>query len=386
MPFNLIDAAKNMIPPDLIKKAAVSTGETEEGIAKAFSGAIPVILMGLLGKNTQGSSPALLTMVKDAAGSNAWSNINSLLGDAGAGGFGSTVTGWLRSLFGDSLGKITNALAGFAGVKPSSGSTVLSMAAPAALGSLGRYVQENNLTAAGLSSFLLSQQSVILGSVPGGLDLAGALEMSSITTPGGHMSPPLAGPPTAQDKKSSAWLWLITLLVALLLIWLLSGRSCNQGKESSGIPVVAVDTPVTAPPVMTAPVYKAIGRIDSVSGDFVFDQGENIVISLPNNTGELTVGKWSTEAKLVEFLTSSSAKTDKANGNWFDFTNVRFKIGGTVMTSSSSTQLKNLVMIIRAFPNARFKIGGYTDNTGDAAKNQLLSQKRAEVIAAEIIR
>jgi outer membrane protein OmpA-like peptidoglycan-associated protein len=107
---------------------------------------------------------------------------------------------------------------------------------------------------------------------------------------------------------------------------------------------------------------------------------------LPNNTGDLKVGKWSTEAKLVEFLANSAAKTDPVNGNWFDFTNVRFKTGGTMMTPSSATQLRNLVMIIRAFPHAKFKIGGYTDNTGNAAKNLALSQKRADAIAAEIIR
>lgn len=387
MSFNLIDAAKSMIPQDLITKAAGSTGESEQGISKALTAAIPAVLMGLLGKNASGGTPALLSMLKDVTGNNAWSNINSLLGSTGNGGLGSTVIVWLRSLFGDKLGKITDTLAGFADIKPSSAGTVLNMAVPATLGSLGKYVEDNNLTAAGVSSFLQSQRSMILGSVPRGMDLAGTLDLPAITEPRGDIiPPPNTALPSVHDKKSNTWLWLIALLVIMLLIWLLSGRSCNRQKQVSGIPVVPIDTPVATPPAVTTPVYKPQGRIDSTSGDFVYDEGENIAISLPNNTGDLHVGKWSTEAKLVEFLTNPSAKTDKINGNWFDFTNVRFKTGSTVLTPSSAIQLKNLVMIIRAFPNARFKIGGYTDNTGEASKNLALSQKRAVMVAAEIVK
>jgi outer membrane protein OmpA-like peptidoglycan-associated protein len=44
--------------------------------------------------------------------------------------------------------------------------------------------------------------------------------------------------------------------------------------------------------------------------------------------------------------------------------------------------LKNLVAIAKAYPAAKFKFGGYTDNTGDAAKNVTLSQKRADAVSA----
>jgi hypothetical protein len=217
-----------MIPHDLITKAAGSAGESEQGISKALTASISVVLMGLLGKNASGGSTALLTLVKDAAGNDAWSSLNSLLGNKGTGGLGSTVIGWLRSLFGDKLGKITEAVAGFAGIKTSSAGTVLNMAAPATLGSLGKYVKDNNLTAAGLSSFLQSQQSMILGSVPGGMNLAAMLGMSAIDVPGSHISPPSTAVSAPDNKRTSTGFWLVTLLVAMLLTWLLSGRSCNQ--------------------------------------------------------------------------------------------------------------------------------------------------------------
>ncbi|MCP9750483.1 OmpA family protein [Ferruginibacter sp. HRS2-29] len=125
------------------------------------------------------------------------------------------------------------------------------------------------------------------------------------------------------------------------------------------------------------------GKLDTLTGDFIYDLGENVEIELPNNGGKLTVGKNSTEYQLVQFLNNKSAALDTVKGNWFEFTNVRFKSGGAELTEGSEAQLKNLVAIAKAYPAAQFKIGGYTDNSGDKAKNLALSQKRADAVAAK---
>lgn len=75
---------------------------------------------------------------------------------------------------------------------------------------------------------------------------------------------------------------------------------------------------------------------------------------------------------------------DTAKGNWFEFTNVRFNTGGSEITETSMDQLRNLVAISKAYPNAQFKIGGYTDNTGNASANVTLSQKRADAVSAKL--
>jgi len=385
MPFNLIDAAKGLLPNDLLSKAAGSLGESESGIQKALSGAIPSVLAGLLGQSSGSGAGGILDMVKNAAGSGILNNIGGLIGGGGAssGGIGATVMGWLRSLFGDKLNSIINAIAGFAGIKTSSASNVLSMAAPAVLGSVGQYAKENNLSASGLSSFLQSQKSSILDAIPSGFNLAGALGLSSLGDIGGKISGAISSAGETVKKGSKGWLWLIILLVAALLIWLLTSKGCN--KEEAVAPAVT-DTMTNTPPPTVAPVPEVKGKLDTTSGNFIYDLGEIITINLPNNGGELKVGKWSTEARLVDFLTNASATIDTVKGNWFDFTDVRFKTGGTTLTPESATQLKNLVKIVKAFPNARFKIGGYTDNTGDPAKNRELSQKRAEAVSAEIVK
>lgn len=86
----------------------------------------------------------------------------------------------------------------------------------------------------------------------------------------------------------------------------------------------------------------------------------------------------------MAFLNSSET-VDTVKGNWFDFTNVKFKTGSSEITEESLVQLKNLVAIAKAYPTAQFKVGGYTDNTGNAAANVALSQKRADAVAAKVV-
>ena len=44
-----------------------------------------------------------------------------------------------------------------------------------------------------------------------------------------------------------------------------------------------------------------------------------------------------------------------------------------------------MVLIATAYPNGKYKIGSYTDNTGDAASNLTLSQKRADAVMSKAV-
>jgi len=388
MSFNLIDEAKSLLPSDLISRAASSLGETESGIQKAISGSIPTVLSGLLNQSSTTGTSGILDMVKNASGSNIVGNITGLLSGSSMSGIGATVMGWLRSLFGDRLTSVTNSLASFAGIKPSSASSVMSLATPAALGSVGNYVKENNLTASGLGSFLMTQKNSILNAIPSGFNLAGALGLSSLGDIGSRISSSVSSAGnyavnTVKKTSGTRWLWFLLLLLgAGLLIWLFTRKPAPKEEATA---VVTDTTAAPTPSVAVAPVTVK-GKLDTVTGNFIYDVGDMITIDLPNNGGQLNVGRYSTEARLVEFLKDPNAVVDTVNGNWFDFTNVRFKTGSATMTDDSYTQLKNLVAIIKAFPNATFKIGGYTDNTGDVSANLALSQKRANAVAAEVLK
>jgi len=178
----------------------------------------------------------------------------------------------------------------------------------------------------------------------------------------------------------------LTLVIALSLLAALLWNSCGRSLHSEGHDeghggdgehtAAAHETKHEEAAVNTA----VAGRIDTATGDFIYDEGKKISIELPNGGGKLEVGENSTENRLFTFLSDKSAMLDSVKGNWYELTNVRFKTGGAVIDSSSLVQVKNIAAICKAFPTAQFKVGGYTDNTGDSSKNVALSQKRADVV------
>lgn len=65
---------------------------------------------------------------------------------------------------------------------------------------------------------------------------------------------------------------------------------------------------------------------------------------------------------------------------WFEFDRLNFASGSATILPESQEQLDNITAVLKAYPTVNVKIGGYTDNTGDPAANQKLSQARAESV------
>ncbi len=127
----------------------------------------------------------------------------------------------------------------------------------------------------------------------------------------------------------------------------------------------------------------AVSKVDA-DGNYVYDLGENISFKLPNGT-EISAGKLSSEYKLFSFLSDgkSVVDTDKTKG-WISLDRAYFLSGKSELTEKSKEQVANIAAILKAFPKAIIKVGGYTDNTGDLAFNQKISQQRAEFVKAQL--
>jgi outer membrane protein OmpA-like peptidoglycan-associated protein len=91
-------------------------------------------------------------------------------------------------------------------------------------------------------------------------------------------------------------------------------------------------------------------------------------------------------------------KLKELNGNTFEFklypiqklfsknfNNVFFEVNTAKLLSSSYVELNALVNYLQSTPNASILIEGHTDNSGNAASNLILSEKRAASIAAFLI-
>jgi outer membrane protein OmpA-like peptidoglycan-associated protein len=290
--------------------------------------------------------------------------------------------GFLSSLFGNKNAGITEAISGYSGTKSSTTSSILAMVLPVILGLLRKHTSGGGANA--ISSLLNSQRDNIVSSVPAGLSLGNLFgNIPKISTP--HVSSTTTTHVRQVEetpKKGMGWLMpLLLLLIGAAILWWFLQRDKKPVEETStGITTDTSANVMPEAPAITAPVA---GNIDS-AGNYIYNPGNSVSLDLPNNAGKLEVGENSTEAKLVAFLNDNNAKVDSEKGNWFEFTNVRFRTGSAEITDESMTQLRNIVMIAKAYPAAKFKIGGYTDDTGDKAANVKLSQQRADAVASQI--
>lgn len=401
MSFNLIDAAKGLFTSELVSKASSYLGESESGVSKALSGILPSVIGGIADRaSSNEGANAISNLAKEHHGGGILDNIGNFFGAEGGGLF-NKAAGALGGLFGDSkVGMLTSLVSNFSGIKSSAATSLLSMAAPAVLGMIGKHASDNNLDAGGLASMLAGQKANIAAAVPQGFNLGSVFSgfggdtakvVSAVTgsaKSAGAAATHYAG--EAAEKTGGAMKFLLPLLLlalaamAVLYFWKGCGKTDAAGGHSADAHKAGENTGgAVDKPADNKTVALPAGKLDSI-GEFVYDLGETVKFTLPNGGGELTVGKNSTEAKLITFLNDKNAAVDTVKGNWFDFTNVRFKTNSSEITAESMAQLTNMVAISKAYPTAQFKIGGYTDNTGAADKNKALSQKRADAVAAKI--
>ena len=394
MSINVVDLVKNYVSQDLISKAGSFLGESEGGISKAVSGLIPSILGGVISKGTQSEADAqqILTSAQDAGNSGLLGNLGSLFGNADLLSKG---TGWFNSLFGGQSNTIVDLISNFAGIKSSSSNSLVSMLTPLVLGLLGKKAQDDNLNASGFSSFLASQKSNVLSSLPSGLGaVASTLGLGSLGNSAREAVSNVKETAASAyqsveeniDKSGSGMKWLLPLLLlaalAFLLWWIL-GKGCNNNADG----VLTEDTTAAVEESSdTAPIMAA-GNLDSASQNYIYDVGANTEITLADGT-VLTVGENSTEARLFKMLSDAAFTVDTVDksANWVVLDRVYFETGNAVLKAESAAQVKNIASILKNFPNATIKLGGYTDNTGNVATNTQISGERAKIVADELVK
>ena len=155
-----------------------------------------------------------------------------------------------------------------------------------------------------------------------------------------------------------------------------------EGLTDASVTPNTITTTDTANITKTQNAMIAPGKVNA-DGDFVYDLGAPGTLKLADGT-ELNVPGNGFETKLVDFINDKNKAADKTT--WFTLDRLYFETGKTTLKAASQDQLKNLAAILKANPSVELKLGGYTDNTGDAAKNLALSQERANVAKAELVK
>lgn len=85
-------------------------------------------------------------------------------------------------------------------------------------------------------------------------------------------------------------------------------------------------------------------------------------------------------SSLVHWTKITEEDLDKYKGQLFEIENLYFETGKADIKSESYSKLDEVVTFMNKFPSVKFEVRGHTDNQGDDAMNQTLSENRAKSV------
>jgi outer membrane protein OmpA-like peptidoglycan-associated protein len=422
MESNIIERTKQIVTPEMIDKVAASTGESPENTRKAIHGALPTILAGLAHR---ASTPE---------------NASSLTGTLQEGDTAQKVAGESEKpevmqegqkvvckIFGDRSGSVTEALASHSGVKSSSASHILALAAPLIARAVGPDVLFGG--AGGWVQALSSRKQAILEhpDAPHGLaEALGGERAPRVEGASTSVEPPRApadrgteepsrretprqdpqrieprveprGEPRVEPKververvvgvrtnevrkheleshpfeerevrkpRRAHWGAVLAVGIAGLAAWGIF-TSMRGHAPDLGVMEQQPNTPASAqPPAQPNPPAAH----------------EETGIHLPNGK-TLDVAPNSPEANFAHALADSSVSVPHR----FRFDDLKFGSGSSAVPPDARKTIEHLGATLQAYPSSRVRVDGYTDDVGQEATNKSLSHARAEAIKQAIV-
>ena len=216
MSASLLDGLTGLITPDVVSKAASAFGESEAAIRKGVGGAFPALLSGVASRADDSSfASSLFELVRSPANdSGILNDVGSLVGANSLSPMVGLGTQLMGMLFGGRTSTFTNTLAGYAGIKSSSASTLLNVAAPLVLAFIGRHARNDGLNATSLATLLRNQKHSFAAAVPSQLASAGRYPGTPVKDRAAYAAP-------EAERRATIWRWLLPAMAAIVGLALL---------------------------------------------------------------------------------------------------------------------------------------------------------------------
>ncbi len=382
--FNLMDMAKSYLTNELVSKASGALGESEGGISKIISAAVPSLISSIADKtSTADGAHEVAKMAADSHSSGILGSLGNFFGgDDNSNNMLSSGGGIISSLLGSKGSMLTSLISNFAGSNSGSVGKILSMVAPAILGMIGKHSSDNNVSASGLGSLMAGQKDLAMKALPSGFSLSSLFGGAADTATSTVTNTASTAYNEVEEKAGGAMKFLLPLLILGGLaagIWYFM-RNRGEDKAKAGVEAVKEGVKDTSNNTVVAP--KA--TIDA-SGLVSYDLGAMGDLELPGGV-KINCAANGFENTLVNFIKTGTIDTVNKAANWFNLHDVQFVSGKTAYaTPKAMAQIKNVAAILKAYPTTVIKLGGNTDISGDAAANIALSQSRANQVMKDII-
>jgi membrane-bound inhibitor of C-type lysozyme len=264
MPSDLLDSLNRLVTPSVVRGVAVHFGEPESAVAKGFTAAFPSILGAL---TTKAGNPdafrALAALITNRANdSSMLEDPRRLLAMAPSSPIARLGADFLSALFGPRRSTVGQSLATTAGLRGATGASLLGLAAPLVMGTLGNRMRTGGLDAGGLANLLLAQCESILRAVPSGLTSALGLGDTSRL-----LDLRVAAPHPA---RGFAWLW--PGLAALALLAVLMGLQRSRRVDTATGAVRQTTTDLATAAQRASPEVTTYGCDDGTKLAVAFDK------------------------------------------------------------------------------------------------------------------
>ena len=438
MSINLLDMLKDQVGGELGSQAAKFLGESESNVGSALSNIFPSILGSVIDKgSTEEGANGLMNVLKDADTS-ILGNIGGLFG-GGAGavnGLLNSGSGILSFLMGNKIGGVVDILMKVTGMKSSASSSLLKMAAPFVISMIGKQVRSGGLNVGGLMDMLKGQKEYVAPALPAGM--ASAMGLSEFG--GGNVVDKVSGKTVAAVGAAGAVVggavnkvsdsgkkivggagdlaggaldggkkaiggvanaagdvggaavktgggllkWLLPAFLGLLALAWFASRGCNTGVD-------ALDDMAAKTKDMTENVVDktagAMGDVADAAGDAAGDVMDAVggVFGNINEAAKAAMDKisfaaGSAGAQMKDYIDGGF----KGDGR-FTFNNLTFASGSANIAGETGTEVDNIAAILKTYPDVNINVEGYTDSSGDAAKNVTLSESRAVAVKNRLV-
>ena len=378
--MDILSLIKDKLTDTVIEKVSNFLGEHPENIGSALNSAVPIVLGGIVRNASNDEDTAkVMDVLKDGGHTGEiLDDLPNLLGNFDKTQLLITIGSNIFNHFtGNKSNAIVEKLSSLTGIRKTSASSLVGLAAPLVLGALGKVVAKEGLGVSGLTKLLSDQRESVFGALPPAI--ANQLNFKSDTNAGQTSNEAKPKEIKNDTTKSRGFLrWIPWVLIGLLFLaglayfwkYRKSTKVINPVTDTVGVLPKQDSTYVNDAP-FTPPPSDTIGVVVTTETPKVKETKS--VEKIEKETKKV---EKSSKTDFVEEKTKETPKTDifdsntsnisvseqlKTNKSWIGLS-ADFKKNSAEMSSKSG--LDDVVKFLKTNKKAKIIIAGGSQSTG----------------------